>query len=175
MNPLSDFFKPLENGRILTPDQAEIAKIGAFYSKIGKVKAITENGRQITLGKPGAELDDVDLIAGLWRIQNKFNHKITRVRDKDVVLTNKLPHQESTNFEYWNAKLVGYNCYGPFILQGNKPDLIVARYDTDNGPLWGYGQTLESARAFLGLKLYDEYKDVIHSIACKNKLKNRAK
>lgn len=175
MNPLSDFLQPLKNGHVLTQEQAEIAKIGAFSSGIGTLSAYTETGCQIILGEPGAKLEDVDLVGGLWRVQNKFKHKIVRVRDKDVVLMEKLPHQESTNFEYWNAKLVGYNCYGPFILQGNKPDLIVARYDTDNGPLWGYGQTLESARAFLGLKLYDEYKDVIHSIACKNKLKNRAK
>lgn len=175
MNPLSDFLQPLKNGHVLTQEQAEIAKIGAFSSGIGTLSAYTETGCQIILGEPGAKLEDVDLVGGLWRVQNKFNRKITRVRDKDVVLTNKLPHQESTNFEYWNAKLVGYNCYGPFILQGNKADLIVAKYDTDKGCLWGYGATIESARAFLGLKLYDEYKDVIHSIACQKKIKQQTK
>jgi len=170
MNPLSDFFIA-KNGNRIPEDKAEIVKIARFCSDVYNVKAVNENGGQITLGKEGATMDDVDFVAGLWRIQTKFPYKITRVRDKDVVLMNKLPHQESTNFEYWNAKLVGCNCYGPFIIQGSKPDLIVARYDTDKGYLWGYGATIEAARAFLGLKLYDEYKDVIHSIACKNKLK----
>lgn len=173
MNPSSDFFKPLTNGHVLTEEQAKIAKIGCFCKDVYETKAVTATGRQITLGKKGAKLDDVDLVAGLWRVQKKFPYKITRVRDKDVVLMDKIQHTESTNFEYFRAKLVGYNCYGPFIFSDNKADLIVARYDTDNGSLWGYGQTIEAARAFLGLKLYDEYKDVIHSIACKNKLKQK--
>lgn len=28
-----------------------------------------------------------------------------------------------------------------------------------------YGQTIEQARAFLGIKMYDEYQDLIHSAA----------
>lgn len=171
MNPLSDFFKPLTNGHVLTEEQAKIAKIGCFCKDVYTAKAVTENGHKITLGKKGAKLDDVDLVAGLWRVQKKFPYEIVRVRDIDVVLMDKIQHTESTNFEYWNAKLVGYNCYGPFIFSGKKHDFIVARYDTDQGSYWGYGQTIEAARAFLGLKLYDEYKDVIHSIACKNKQK----
>lgn len=175
MNPLSDFLKPLPNGHVLTETEAEIAKIARFYNDVNNVKAFTSNGRAITLGEKGAKLENVDFVAGLWRVQKRFPHKITRVRDKDVVLMNKLHHKESTNFEYWTAKQVDYNCYGPFILQGSDTDLIVARYDTDNGYLWGYGSTIESARAFLGLKLYDEYKNVIHAIACQNKLKRSTK
>lgn len=172
MNPLSDFFTAKDGGRI-PEDKAKIAKIGRFSSDVYNVKAITVDGHEITLGEKGAKLEDVDFVAGLWRVQKKFPHKITRVRDKDVVLTNKLSHQESTNFEYWDAKLVGYNCYGPFVLQGKDANLIVAKYDTDDGCIWGYGSTIESARAFLGVKLYDTYKDIIHLIACKNKLKQK--
>jgi len=73
-------------------------------------------------------------------------------------------------FEYWTAKNVGYNCYGPFSLQGDGFDYIVAKYETDDGVYWGYGETIEKARAFLGLKLYDEYKHLINSVACKKKL-----
>ena len=175
MNPLSDFLQPQKGGRILTEQEAQTAKIGAFCSDVYKVKAVDEAGNQITLGEKGAEFENVDFVAGLWRIQTKFPHKITCVRDKDVVLMNKLPRQESTNFEYWQAKVVGYNCYGPFVLQGSTADLVVAKYDTDNGPLWGYGATIEAARAFLGLKLYDIYKDDIHRIACKNKLQQEQK
>lgn len=174
MNPLSDFFIA-KDGTRLSEDIAKIVKMGAFFNDVYTAKAITANGRTITLGKKGAKLENVDFVAGFWRVQKKFPYKITRVRDKEVVLMNKLQHKESTNFKYYNAKLVGYNCYGPFISKGNNADLIVARYDTDNGCLWGYGSTIESARAFLGLKLYDEYKNVIHAIACQNKLKKRTK
>ena len=168
MNLLSDFFTAKDGGRI-PEDKAKIAKIGAFCKDVYEVKAVMADGCSITLGEKGAKLEDVDFVAGLWRVQKNFPYEITRVRDKDVVLMNKLPHQENTNFEYWDAKLVGYNCYGPFVLQGKDANLIVAKYDTDEGCIWGYGTTIESARAFLGLKLYDMYKDVIHSIACKNK------
>ena len=162
MNSLSDFFIAKDGTRI-PEDRAQIAKIGAFCRDVYKAKAVTANGRKITLGKRGAKLENVDKVAGLWRIQTKFPHKITRVRDKDVVLIKKSKQKDSTNFKYWEAKVVGYNCHGPFIFSGEKPDLIVARYDTDDGPLWGYGATIEAARAFLGLKIWDKYKDVIHA------------
>ena len=67
--------------------------------------------------------------------------------------------------------MVGLNCYGRFIVGG--PEVIVAKYDTDRGTYWSYGPTLEQARAFLGIKLYDEYMDLIHSVACKNKLNTK--
>ena len=168
MNLLSDFFTAKGGGRI-PEDKAKIAKIGAFCKDVYEVKAVTADGFSITLGEKDAKLENVDFVAGLWRVQKKFPHEITRVRDKDVVLMNKLPRQENTYFEYWDAKQVGYNCYGQFILQSQDANLITAKYDTDDGCIWGYGATIESARAFLGLKLYDMYKDVIHLIARKNK------
>lgn len=161
MNPLSDFFKAKDGSRI-PEDKAKIAKIGAFCNDVYNAKAFTSNGRTITLGEKGAKLENVDFVAGLWRVQKKFPYKITRVRDKNMVLFNKIDHNESTNFEYWTAKLVEYNCYGPFIIEDSKPDFIVSRCVTDKGEFWGYGATIESARAFLGLKIWDEYRDVIH-------------
>jgi len=162
MNPLSDFFIAKDGSR-LPEAVADIARIGGFCRDAYKEKAFTANRRKLILGGKGAKLENVDKVAGLWRIQTKFPHKITRVRDKDVVLIKKSKQKDSTNFKYWEAKVVGYNCHGPFIFSGEKPDLIVARYDTDDGPLWGYGATIEAARAFLGLKIWDKYKDVIHA------------
>lgn len=107
----------------------------------------------------------VEFVGGLWRIQNDFPYRIDRIRDRDMVLVKKLPHQERMPFEYYSAVAVGYNCYGPFI-SGN-PDIIVARYATDDGVYWGYGATIEQARAFLGIKLFDQYMDLIHAHACK--------
>lgn len=175
MNPLSDFLKIQPNGNRLTEQQAQIAKIGAFCRDVFQTKAITSTGRRVLLGEKEAKLNNVDFVAGLWRVQRKFPHKIVRVRDKDMVLLDKIEHTESTNFEYWTAKLVGYNCYGPFISYSDKPDFIVAKYDTDYGPRWGYGKTLEEARAFLGLKMYDEYRDVVHVAACQSKIKSKTK
>ena len=97
------------------------------------------------------------------------------VRDKKMVLLENLNRIETTLFDFWTAKLVGYNCYGPFITEDKSHDYIVAVYDTDKGKLFGYGKTIEAARAFLGLKVYDEFKDVINNIACRNKLKNKQK
>ena len=99
-------------------------------------------------------------------------NELTHVRDRDFILMKKLDRQENTLFEFYNAKLIGYNCYGPFVINGPETDYVVAKYDTDKEKYWGYGKTLEDARAYLGLKLYDEYKEVINAIACKNKKKD---
>ena len=112
-------------------------------------------------------------VAGLWRVQVDFPYEITRVRDKDMVLTEKIDHQETTLFEFYRAKLLGYNCYGPFVIKDDKYDYIVAKYVTDNKTYWAYGKTIEQARAFMGIKMYDEYKDVINTIACKKKIQGK--
>ncbi len=170
LNPLSDYWY----GTNRCEDEARIAKIAYFFSDINEKQAIAEDGRLITLGEDGATENDVDLVNGIWHIQNDFDYKkITRVRDKDMVLIDKLPHTESTNFEYWTAKVVDYNCFGPYITKDKGPDYIVAKYRTDKGPRWGYGHTIEEARAYLGLKLYDEFKDIIDVIANRNRLRRK--
>ena len=174
LNPMSDFLKD-KDGNPIPEGEARITKMAIFCTdEVNGIKAIAENGKHITLGKSGAKLEQVDRINGQWHIQNHFDcSKITRVRDKDMVLIKKLDRTETTNFEFWSAKSVGYNCFGPFVSKGDDYDYIVAKYETDNGAMWGYGKTLESARAFLGLKLFDEYKDIIHVIANRNRLKRK--
>ena len=115
----------------------------------------------------------VEFIAGLWRVQNEFPYKIYNIRDKEMVLLKQLPHYDHVLFDYFAASLVSYNCYGPFI--SKNPDFIVAKYATDDGIYWGYGTTLEKARAFLGIRLYDEYMDLIHRHACKKQLSRQKK
>ncbi len=119
-----------------------------------------------TTGLICVDVADVEFIGGLWRVQEPFPHKIQRIRDKDVVLAEKLPHIERIPFEYYCAYTIGENCYGKYLLA--KPDLIVAKYQTDDGVYWGYGDTIEQARAFLGIKLFDEYMNVIHAAACRD-------
>lgn len=173
-NPLSDFWKSPKDGHKLTWDQATAFFITTFLHDLNKgVYAVDERLNKIKLGEEGADHFNVDKVGGIWRIQSKFPYKITRVRDQDMVLTKKLNRVENTLFEFWGAKKVSYNCYGPFIIDSSRTDYVVAKYETDNEILWGYGKTIEDARAYLGIKLYDEYKDVINAIACKNKMKNK--
>ena len=174
LNPMSDFLKD-KDGNPVPEGEARITK-GIMFSvdEQNGVKAIAENRSDITLGKNGAKLEQVDRINGVWHIQNNFDYsKIVLVRDQDMVLIQKLNRIENTQFEYWSAKVVGYNCFGPFVFKETEYDYIVAKYETDEGVLYGYGKTLEQARAYLGLKLFDEYKDIIHAIACRNKIKRK--
>lgn len=115
----------------------------------------------------------VEFVAGKWRVQNKFPYQIQMIRDREMVLLKQLPHQDHVLFDYYTAAHVGYNCYGPFILSDQ--DYIVAKYVTDDGVYWGYGRTLEQARAFLGIRLYDQYMDLIHTHACQKRLGRQKK
>lgn len=109
--------------------------------------------------------DDVEFIGGLWRVQDKHDYNIRTVRDRRLIMGARLPYSERTFFEYYSAALLTYNCYGvlPPVF-----DVVVAKYTTDHGTYWSYGKTIADARAYLGIRLYDEYMDLIHSVACKN-------
>lgn len=114
------------------------------------------------------DINNVKLIAGLWRVQNKFEHKIQNVRGKEFVLLEKINRTEKNLFEFYRAAMVATNCYGRFFVGG--AEQIVAKYETDKQTYWSYGNTIEQARAFLGIRLYDEYSDLIHSVACQDRL-----
>jgi len=150
-NPMSEFKTVAE-------------KRAAYDAARGRAKAFFLDHREIkyiVLGYRGAEFNNVEFIAGAWRIQNKFDYQIINVRGKDFVLGDKLPHQERTKFDFYRAYSVGNNCYGKYIFPST--DYIVAKYATPRGTYWAYGQTIEQARAFLGIKLYDEHQDLIHA------------
>lgn len=136
------------------------------FNRARAAGAVAYKSDGTTVSLRDVKLSQVEFIAGLWRFQNEFPHPIQRVRDIDVVLGQKLMHQEKNLFEFFQGYRVANNCYGYFI--SKKPDCIVAKYTTDHGTYWSYGATIEQARAFLGIKLYDEYMDLIHSVACKN-------
>ena len=174
-NPLSDFIKPLKDGTLPTNLQSQALKTSAFFADVYNVKAYVENNTSIRLGDEGANLEDVDRINGFWCVQKDFPYTITNVRGKDMVLIKKLNRVENTFFEFWSGKMVAYNCYGPFVFDGDIDNYIVAMYDTDNGPRMAYGKTIDAARAYLGMKLYDETKDIINGILCQNKLKTNSK
>lgn len=114
----------------------------------------------------------VEFIGGLWRVQDKNDYNISMIRDRPMILGARIEHNEKTFFEYYRAALLTYNCYGPL---EPRFDMIVAKYTTDKGTYWSYGRTIADARAFLGIRLYDEYMDLIHAVACKNTMAKREK
>jgi hypothetical protein len=99
-----------------------------------------------TVPLESVKLSNVEFVAGLWRVQTPFIHKIQDVRDKQFVLDAPLPHREKNHFEFYSAWLVSENCYGECI--SDSPKYIVAKYTTDNSTYWSYGTTIEQARAF---------------------------
>lgn len=119
------------------------------------------------------DINRVEFIGGLWRIQIDFPYKIERVRDKDFVVMEKLPRQEKNLFDFYRAKTVTFNCYGPFTMPDDWD--YVAKYETDKYTYCAYGRTIEQARAFLGIKLYDECANLIHEKLCKKICKNKQK
>ena len=126
--------------------------------------AYTGFKQTVPLGSPGAEFNDVELVAGLWRVQKKFPYEITNVRDRQFVLVEKLPRTEKNKFEYYRASAAvwsGTGCSADI----EHPDWIVAKYETPNGTFMSYGHTIEQARAFLAISIYDEYQDLIHTTA----------
>lgn len=135
--------------------------------------AVDSKGNERPIKDFDFKMNNLAFVAGAWRVQDTIPYETTRVRDKDMVLITKLDHQETTLFEFYRAKLLGYNCYGPFVIQDDTYDYVVAKYATDKKIYWSYGKTIEQARAFMGIKLYDEFKDVINVIACKNKLNGK--
>ena len=113
-----------------------------------KRQALAHRSDGTTVPLADVNVNDVEFIGGLW------------------------PHTEKTLFEFYRAAVVGENCYGRYLTDTS---YIVAKYTTDDGEFWGYGSTIEQARAFLGVKLYDEYKDLIHQHACRGQKKIREK
>lgn len=113
--------------------------------------------------------DCVEFIGGLWRVQNGMHYNICKIRDRQMILGQRLNHNEKTFFEYYQAALLSYNCYGPL---PPRFDMIAAKYTTDHGEYWSYGKSIADARAFLGIRLYDEYMNLIHSVACKKIMQN---
>lgn len=118
------------------------------------------------------DVSQVEFIAGLWRVQNPFPHNVQEVRGKLFTLSERLDYKEKNLFEFYRAYPVCENCYGAFVASEAH---IVAKYTTDKETYWAYGKTIEQARAFLGIKLYDEYMDQIHNIACKNTIARQKK
>lgn len=129
--------------------------------------AYDSNGGTRPLGQ--CDVHDVKLVAGLWRVQNKFDCPVQLVRGKEFVLLDRINRTEKNEFEFYRAARVGRNCYGRFLING--VEQVVAKYETADETLWSYGDNIEKARAFMGICLIDKFRDLIHATAGKNKIK----
>ena len=149
----------------LSVHKTEVEKKIAFCHAMHNDEfAYYSNGKKVPLYNFALNSERVELIGGLWRVQDNFPHTVQKVRDIEVVLADKISHNERIPFEYWNAYRIGENCYGRYL--SAQPDTIVAKYAASkNLVYWGYGNTIEQARAFLGIRLFDEYKDCISVLA----------
>ena len=136
---------------------------------VGNAYAVDDKGARYPL--VSLPFDRVDFVGGLWRVQRIFDKPTQFVRGKEFFLYDKIDRQEKNLFEYYNAEPVCNNCYGKYLF--GTPDCVVAKYDTDNGALWAYGATLEQARAFLGIALFDKHIDLIHAAERKNLSKQK--
>ena len=146
--------------RLVTAYKTEQEKI-LFYNEAIKYGACAVDENNTYHPLYAFVPDKVDFVARLWRVQREFNKPIQLVRGKEFVLLEKINKHEKNLFEYYTAEIVANNCYGKYLF--GKPDSVVAKYDTDKGPLWAYGATLEQARAFLGIALFDENIEAIHA------------
>ena len=147
--------------------EKERAYHGDCVKSVPQVMAYCSDGKKTPL--VCVDVAHVEFISGNWCVQDPFPYKkIYQVRNREFVLCERLPRQENNHFEFYFALPVSWNCFGPFVAKDPRTQYVVAKYKTKRGIYWSYGRTIEEARAFLGIKLYDEYKDLIHSIACKN-------
>ena len=143
----------------LKTDSQKVAAYIRDRHKKELVLAYKSDGTTVPLKE--VRLKKVEFVGGLWRVQNDFPYTIENVRKKDFVIGNKLPYTERTLFDFYEAYSICENCYGKY--KRSIPDYIVAKYDTNRGTYCAYGKTIEDARAYLGIKLYDEFQDVIHA------------
>jgi len=125
--------------------------------------ALYENGSTVLIRNLNPR-DKIKFVGGFWRIQNDFSKPTKIIRDKEFVITEKLDIKENNKFTYHKANLVGINCYGKFESQSN---FIIVNYEN----YWAYGVDLPSARAFLGNKLFNLFRDTIYQKITKSNQK----
>ena len=147
-NSLSDFKTDAEKLSAYLNDKNKMTKT---------IYAYKSDGSFVPLGQ--CRLVDLEHVAGLWRVQNEFPHKIENVRGKDFVIGKKIPYKD-TSVDLYEAYPVGENCYGKYIF--DRPDYIVGISMTKRGKVSAYGTRIEDVCAYLGRKItYGIFRDVI--------------
>lgn len=142
-------------------------KMAAYHVACARGEfALRSNGTRVRVSELAPT--QIEFIAGLWRVQNETQYQIRQIRDEKLILGKKLNRTEHTLFEFYQAMKPTFNCYG-LIDMGF--DMVVAKYSTSSGTFWGYGRTIEEARAFLGIKLYDQHQELINDVLNKEHAK----
>ena len=162
MQKTNQIRNPLANYRDI--NEKQVAFLNACIQN-PNTPAYKSDGTSVPLNT--LDVNAVEFIGGLWRVQDLTNYKIVMVRDRPMILGKEIPHTEHTFFKYYRVSFLTYNCYGPI---APHYEMVVAKYKTDRGTYWSYGKTIADARAFMGIRLYDEYMDLIHSVACKKQI-----
>mgnify|MGYP007069881901 CR=1 FL=1 len=157
-NPLAEYYNPKKSNK----ENAAAKRIA--YNNALDAGAVAYIGFNEYEPLENFDFNDVEKTGGLWRVQHKIPYEITDVRDRQFVLVKKLPYAERTRFDFYAAASVVWGGAGASADIAH-PSWIVARYETPRGTYMSYGQTIEQARAFLGIRLYDEYQDLIHNAA----------
>ncbi len=117
-------------------------------------------------------VDKVEFIKGKWRIQNDISDKVVNIEGTQMVLGDRIPVTALGNpnpyCEYYTvAKDVKWGIYGVEVPSRFQYNRVVAHYTTDNKDYWVTGDNVSRAAVLLALRLYDDYKDVIHAVACR--------
>ena len=133
----------------------------AMYTDACKKGELAYQAHSAPIALTNVDIDNVEFIGGLWRVQHMPDFTIQRVRDAEFVIGQRVNWREHTQFEYFKACRVSYNCYGPFTL--NRNSTIVGYFKTKRGEFWGYGSTIPEVRSFLASQVFDAYLDVIHA------------
>lgn len=139
-----------------------------------RVYAYQKEGAPVLLRE--VDFNDVDFIGGVWRVQEPFDargYQMVEIRDKKFVLLNKLPRQERTKFEFYNAASVNWGAFG--LVSDFEPVFIIAKYDTNRGVFYSYRckltdpYALENARAHLAGKVLEAYQDLVENEILRSK------
>ena len=113
----------------LAEHKTKIQKCRAFISDRNSGKKAYKSDNTVVPLKE-VNVNDVEFIAGFWRVQDYFDYNIQQVRDRKIILGQRLEYKENTFFEYYQATTLAYNCYGPIFLGF---DMVAAKYTTDKG------------------------------------------
>lgn len=136
-------------------DMTDVQRAEKYISDIQKndyILAYSEDNSKRPL--VNTDVNKVEFIGGLWRIQRDFPYEIKQVHDQKFVIGDKinrsdLPKEELPIYDYYRAAKFWTNCYG--LSLGNFDHVIVR---SKNGI--AYGKDIATARSKLSGKGMDK-------------------
>jgi len=168
-------FRPAPDDCIINTELSDLKTVSEKRQRYNAdlehgVKALLPGGKWVLLGSEGAKFNNVDLLGGLWRVQQPFDsrgYEVVDIRGKQFVLLKKLDRQERTNFDFYDAASVSWGAFGQ--CSSFSPDYVIAKYDTNRDVFYSYrckitdAYALENARAHLAGKVLEAYQDLVEN------------